>query len=182
MTGSRHCLRAVAGALCAAALVLAAPPLAGAQGPESGAPARQGVPPGSPEGGPGAEGMIPAAPQVINLSLMDALVAVGATDLAGVFSFIPEMQSSMALADYLMHNRKALTKFIKKGEKDLKEVQGINEWDKQVFLFLIGINAQPRLPAGIERIPEKLMKQVNRMGLAQPLPLRIIVERRAANK
>ncbi|HBL18065.1 MAG: hypothetical protein A2X36_08870 [Elusimicrobia bacterium GWA2_69_24] len=119
---------------------------------------------------------------VINLSLVDALVAVDAQDLAGVFSFIPEEQTPMAMADYLMHDHKALKKFVRKGERDLKLSQGINEWDKKVLLFLVGMNSQPLLPLGIARVSPAWRARVNALSLAQALPLNIIVQQRAAGR
>lgn len=121
---------------------------------------------------------LPVQTQIINLSLLEALVAIQATDLAGVFGFIPEDQSAMAMADYLMHNHRALKKFVKKGERDFKEVQGVNDWDKQVLLYLIGINNSVSLPVGVERIPAGLMRRINELGLAPGLPLQIMVQKR----
>ena len=122
--------------------------------------------------------VVPVQSQIINLSLVEALIAVKATDLAGVFGFIPEEQSSMAMADYLMHDHKALKLFVKKAEKDLSVAEGVNEWDKRVLLFLVGIDASGVLPPGIERVPKRWMERINSLSLAQSLPLQVIVQRR----
>lgn len=134
--------------------------------------------------GAAAQPPVPGTAQggVVNLSLVEALVAVDAQDLAGVFSFIPEDQAPMALADYLMHDRKALKRFVRKGEADLKRSQGINEWDKKVLLYLVGMDSQALLPLGIERIPPSWRARVNALSLAPALPLNIIVQQRAAGR
>ena len=125
---------------------------------------------------------VPTQQQIINLSLIEALVAIDATKLSGVFAFVPREQSSMAMADYLMHDRKALKKFVKKGERDFKQVQGINEWDREVYLYLVGINSGRFLPAGVERVPKKWLKRIHRMSLARPLPLQVIAQRRKVSR
>jgi hypothetical protein len=124
-----------------------------------------------------AQGQIPSSPQVINLSLMDTLVAIDAGDMAGVFSFIPEDRTSMAMADYLAHNHRALKKFIKKGERDVKEVQGIDEWDRQVVLYLVGITSSGGLP-GAKPIPAGWVSRINELALVPAVPLQVIVEKR----
>ncbi|MFC1679335.1 hypothetical protein ACFL2T_03910 [Elusimicrobiota bacterium] len=126
---------------------------------------------------------VPAtATRVINLSLLEVLVAIKATDLAGVFNFVAEENTPLAMADYLMHDHRKLKMFIKKQEKDFKEVEGINQWDKRVLLFLVGINGQMRLPSGLKRIPERLMKRVNDSSLKRPLSLQVMVQRRAVKR
>jgi hypothetical protein len=126
-----------------------------------------------------AQPKVPVAPQIINFSLLEALVAVNASNLAGVFGFIPEDHASMAMADYLVHDQKALKLFIKKCEKDLKVAKGINEWDKQVCAYIVGINASGTLPPEVKPIPPKLMSHVNELLLVDALPLQVVVQRRA---
>ncbi len=129
----------------------------------------------------GAQREIPSPPSIIDLNLMEALVVIGRTDLIGIFTFVPSRRAPLAMADFLLRNRKALKKFVKKSERDLKQVQGINEWDRKVFLFLVGISAG-RLPSGIKALPRGWIDRINTLSLAQPLPLSIMVQRRAGGK
>lgn len=124
----------------------------------------------------------PMQPQMISLSLMDALIAVGAQDLAGVFGFIPDANTAPAFADYLLHERGALKKFVKKGKKDLKETGGVNEWDRLVAMYLIQINGSPALPPGIEHLPKKVEYDVSEIVLAQPLTLQEMTARRGMRR
>jgi len=107
---------------------------------------------------------------------VEALVAVEAQDHSGIFSFILEEHAPIAMADYLARNPKRLKKFLKKNERDFKKTQGISEWDKKVFLYLVGINAQNQY--GKKRISEKVMVRVNEISLLPALPLNIMAQRR----
>ena len=129
---------------------------------------------------PGAQGSfpMPQAPQIINLNLLNALIAVDAQDLAGVFGFIPEPSAAPALADYLLHSRSALKRFMKKGEKDLKEVGAISEWDQQVFRYLLAIYSSGALPREMDALPSRWLNRVSALSLAPALPLADITLRR----
>ena len=56
---------------------------------------------------PGQPLPVPQQP-MLDLSLLEALVAVDGKDLAGVFGFVPESAAAPAFADYVMHNGSAL--------------------------------------------------------------------------
>jgi hypothetical protein len=115
--------------------------------------------------------------QVINLSLMEALIAVERADMVGVFSFVPEENSALAMADMLIRERKSMKLFLRKVGKDQKIAGGVSEWDKQVLLYLVGLDADaPAL--GIEPLPAKLQKQVHEFSLVPAYPLQVIVEKR----
>ncbi len=128
-----------------------------------------------------AQREIPSSPTIINLNLMEALVAIDRTDLVGIFTFVPQKRTSLAMADFLLRNRKALRKFVKKAERDLKQVQGINEWDKGVFLYLVGMSSG-RLPSGVKALSRGWTDRINTLSLAQPLPLSIMVQRRSGGR
>lgn len=128
------------------------------------------------------EPRVPSMDQVINLSLVEALVAVGAADLAGVFGFIPEERTAMAMADYLLRDRKGLKRFIKKGQRDLRELGGVNEWDKQVYLFLVGMTSSGALPAGVRPLSAKTINGIQQLGLARPLSLQEMTVARSARR
>lgn len=122
-----------------------------------------------------------APPQIIDLNLVEALVAVRRPELGGIFAFVPAEHAPLALADYLIQDRRALKLFLKKGRKDFEEVQGVNEWDKKVLLYLVGMASGP-LPPGIKPVPKKVVKEIGALSLAQPLPLQIMTQRRAERK
>ena len=120
--------------------------------------------------------------QLINFSLLEALAAVDAQGLAGLFGFIPESQSAPAFADYLLHHRGALKAFIKKGERDVKELQAINEWDQIVCMYVLQIAGGGMLPPGIEKLPEKLEFRVSGLVLAPPISLQEMTARRGGSR
>ena len=117
--------------------------------------------------------------QVIGLSLLEALVAIEHTDLAGIFGFVPEQASSFAMADFLMRDHKSLKLFVKKCEKDSKKANAISIWEKQVLLHLVTIDASGAEAMGMKKIPAGWMDRVNTLSLAEGLPLEIVVQRRA---
>ncbi len=86
---------------------------------------------------------VPRPPQMIDLSCMEALVATGRQELAGVFSFVSEKDGPAAFADLIVHNKKAMTKFIAKVQKDLKVASGISAWDRDALQFAIAIYESP---------------------------------------
>jgi hypothetical protein len=116
--------------------------------------------------------------QIVNLSLVEALSAVEKPELAGIFGFVPEANAPFALADFLMRDRSSLKRFIKKCREDYKVAQGVNAWDKQVLLFLVGLNGSAPM-MGLKPMPESWMDRVNDLALAPGLPLQIIVQRRS---
>lgn len=83
------------------------------------------------------------APGMLNLSCVEALVSIGQPHLAGVFSFVPEKDSSAAFADLLVHDKKALKKYIGKLEKDQKETGGVSAWDHDAVAFALTIYGSP---------------------------------------
>jgi len=119
---------------------------------------------------------VPVQAQVINLSLLEALVAVDAATWRGSSASSPRNATSMAMADYLAHNHKALKKFLKKVERDLKEVQGINDWDRQVILFLVGINGGDILPGSSRS--QRVDEPDPEAGAGEYFPLQVIVQKR----
>jgi hypothetical protein len=128
---------------------------------------------------PAAPSVAGIQPQIIDLSLVEALVAIKHTELAGIFGFVPEPVSALAFADYLMRDLKSLKCFIKKVEKDKKLAEGISIWDKQVLLHLVTIDATGDVMMGVRKVSKELMEKVNTLGLAQDYPLEMIVQRRA---
>ena len=115
--------------------------------------------------------------QMLNLSCMQALVAVDQADLAGVFSFISEKDSPMAFADLLAHNKKALKKFVAKADKDLKAVSGIAAWDHDVFQAMISIYSSP-LGETLDKPDAKVMAHLAELAHSPTLTLDQMTARR----
>lgn len=105
----------------------------------------------------------PHSSQIINLSCVEALVAVDEQRLAGVFSFVNEKDGPAAFADLIAHNRKELKKFVAKVEKDKKVASGISAWDRDALQFALGIYGSP-LGSSLEPLDEKVKSEI--LGLA----------------
>lgn len=122
---------------------------------------------------PRAGTAMPAQQSMINLSLVDALVAVHEEKLAGIFGFVADQNAAPAFADYLFRNPKALKLFLKKGEADLKRIGGVNEWDKQVYLYIVTIQANASLVSDNALSP-KIYDRVTTLSLAPGVSLAAI--------
>ena len=118
-----------------------------------------------------------AAQGVINLSCMEALVAIDEPGLAGVFSFIPEKDSPAAFADLVAHRGKALKKYAAKLEADFKAAGGITPWDHETALFVVALFSGP-LAATLEQPSAKLQAKLAELSLAPALSLEQVAARR----
>ena len=125
-----------------------------------------------------AVGKVLSGGDILNLSLIEALAAIDHADMAGVFAFIPEEQSPMAMADLLLRNHKALRRFIKKAEKDAAKADAISDWDKQVCLYLTGMLSQGQLPPGLKAVSPRWLGRIHELSLKPGLPLQMIVQKR----
>ena len=126
----------------------------------------------------------PAAPPqaLIDLSLVQALVAVDAQDLTGVFGYMPEAAVAPAFADYLNRNVAAFKRFQKMARADIKETGGINAWDRTVFLYLMQLDEAPVLPPGLRRLSKKEEFEVSGFILARPLTFSEMAAARGARR
>lgn len=125
---------------------------------------------------------VPQPTQMMNLNMIEALIAVGAADLAGVFNYIPEAAGPAAFSDYLLHNRKAFKKFIKKGLKDLKDTGGVNGWDRVVYMIILNVNNQPMLPPGVDHLSKQQEQDLSQLVLARALTLQEMNAARASRR
>lgn len=119
-----------------------------------------------------AFGEPPKSMQMINLSCMEALVAIDQADLAGVFSFIQEKDGPAAFADLVVHDKYALKKFLGKVEKDYKLVAGVSSWDHDVIQFALSIYMSPLA----ETLHNPGKKVIARMGELLAAPARTLQE------
>lgn len=124
---------------------------------------------------PGAFAQAPRDAQVLNLSCVEALVSIDQSKLAGVFSFVPEKDAPAAFADLLVHDRKALKKWLKKVQKDNK-IGGVSTWDHEVAVFALQIYASP-IAETIEK-PGELKDELSTLVLAPVLSLEQLTARR----
>lgn len=125
-------------------------------------------------------GAAPSAPGIINMSLMEALVAVKHPELAGVFAYVPEGQSTVAMADFLLRDHDSLKRFLKKVEGEQKRLKLVNGWDKEVCLHIVAATANQTVPPGAEPLTKRLYDRVSLLSLAQGVPLELLIQRRAA--
>ena len=116
-------------------------------------------------------------PQMINLSCVEALVAIGQPELAGVFSYISEKDGPAAFADLLVHNKKAMKKFLAKGEKDLKTAAGISQWDHEAVVAAVSIYGSP-LAQTLEKPASDTLSRLTNLASAPPLTLADLTARR----
>ncbi len=116
-------------------------------------------------------------PQMINLSCLEALVAVGQPNLAGVFSFISEKDGPAAFADLLVHDKKAMKKFLAKAEKDFKSADGISSWDHEAVMAAVSIYGSP-LAETLEKPASGTMSRLVALSAAPSLKLEDLARRR----
>ena len=124
-------------------------------------------------------GAAPSAPGIINMSLMEALVAIEHPELAGVFAYVPDAQTAVATADFLMRDHGSLKRFLKKVEADHRKLKVVNGWDKEVCLHIVAATANHTVPPGAEPLSKRLFDRVSSLSLAQAVPLQVILQRRA---
>ena len=114
---------------------------------------------------------------VLNLSCVDALVAVDRAGLAGVFSFIAEKDSPAAFADLAVHEPKALKKYLAKVEQDLAAAAGITSWDHEAILTVLALLQGP-LAETLRKPSAKVLARLNELSLAPTVTLDIVTARR----
>lgn len=109
----------------------------------------------------------PSMPQgaLLSPTLIQALDAIKARRLLGVFSFVDPSRTNVAFANVLLYDRKALKRFVKFAKKRYKAAGAITYWEKQVLLLLVGLNEQRGLPPGVERLSGGLLEAVSEMAL-----------------
>ena len=124
----------------------------------------------------------PPPQQMLDLSLLEALVSVGASDLGGLFGYMPEQAMAPAFSDYLMHSSSALKRFMKKANRDIKETGGINGWDRQVFMYVMQLNGLPALPPGMRKLSKSVEYDISGFVLARPLSLQQMAAARVGRR
>lgn len=111
---------------------------------------------------------------MIGLSLVEALTAIKAPALAGVFSFVAESDSATAFADYLIRDMKAMKRYTDKLDADQKVAQGLTAWDHEVCANLINFYGS-KAGGMFGRPDEKRMSKINQCVLSRVLELETIV-------
>lgn len=129
-----------------------------------------------------AAAVVPARAQtsadahMLDLSCVEALVAIKESRLAGVFSFVPDKDAPQAFADLLVHDRKALKRYLAKLARDDKQAGGISSWDHQVVGLALQIYASPI--AGTVEKPGSLKGKLEGLSGEPSLSLEQITTRR----
>ena len=123
-------------------------------------------------------GEAPAAGRFIDASLMEALVAVEHPELAGIFAFVPDASAPLAMADFLLRDPDALKRFIKKGERDLREAQVINQWDKEVLLHIVTATASGGNIPGLPPVKKAVIIRLSGLSLANGVPREVMLQHR----
>ena len=119
----------------------------------------------------------PSGAHMLNLSCVEALVSIGQPSLAGVFSFIPEKDAPAAFADLIVHNTKALKKFVAKMERDQKEAGGISTWDHDAVSFAVSVYKSP-LAETLDKPGEGMLKKLEALALAPAMTLQELTAHR----
>ena len=111
--------------------------------------------------------------QVLNLSCMEALVAIGRRELAGIFYFVPEKDAPQAFADFLMHDKKSLKLFVAKVAKDKKAAAGVAAWDRETLTLAIALYESP-LKSTLADPGEKVIVEMRELAAAPVVPLELL--------
>lgn len=114
---------------------------------------------------------------MLNLSCVEALVAIDQANLAGVFSFVSEKDGPLAFADLIVRDKKAMKKFLAKLDKDRKEVQAISTWDREAVIGAVSIYGSP-LAETLEKPASDTMERLNGFVATQAIPLSDLTARR----
>ena len=119
----------------------------------------------------------PQGAHILDLSCVEALVAVDQARLAGVFSFIAEKDAIPAFADLLARDPKALKKFIEKVEHDFKIATGISRWDRDVLAAVMSLYGSP-LGDTFPKPAPKVVSRIAELTQETVVPLEQITARR----
>ena len=125
-----------------------------------------------------APGFAQITAQMINLSCLEALTAVGEPRLTGVFSFIAEKDSEAAFSDLLARDKKMLKKYLAKVEADLKLANAVAEWDSGVLKFTLSLFSSPLGPT-LDNPGKKVLSRMAELAGAPKIPLAELSSRRA---
>lgn len=112
----------------------------------------------------------PSGGGVFNLSCMEALAAVQANWLSGVFTFVPEKDSALAFADMVVRNKAIRRKYVAKLMKDHAVARGITVWDHEVVMHILSIYSSP-LAQLLEKPDPTTFDRLNMLGLAPTMTL-----------
>ncbi|MBI5211537.1 MAG: hypothetical protein HY927_16305 [Elusimicrobia bacterium] len=113
------------------------------------------------EGGGGA---------LMNLSCIEALVAIDADWLAGVFSFVPEKDSPTAFADIIVRNKAAMKRYLGKLSRDYRAAKGISEWDHEVVMKALELYGSP-LAEAVGKPDSSVRERLGTLSLAPTMSL-----------
>jgi len=122
-----------------------------------------------------------ASAQMINLSCLEALTAIGQGRLTGVFSFVAEKDSVAAFSDMIARDKKALKKFVEKVEADKKQAGAISEWDGGVLKFTLSLFDSP-LATTLDNPGKGTLARMAELSQTPMISLSELSSRRAAKR
>jgi hypothetical protein len=118
------------------------------------------------------------AQEMLSGSLIEALAAVGKSELGGVFTYVGDKNAPSAFADLIARDLKAMKRYTNKLSDDRKAAGGLTPWDHQVCATLVNYYAGVPMP-GIKKPDDKRLKALNDCVLSSVVELSVIVERRS---
>jgi hypothetical protein len=128
-------------------------------------------------GAPGVFAQGASDAHMLNLSCVEALVSIGQAHLAGVFSFVPEKDAPAAFADLIVHDKKALKKYLGKLDGDFKQAAGLSNWDHEALIFALSIYASP-MAQTLDKPSGSQMTRMTELGHAPTMTLEQLTARR----
>lgn len=109
-------------------------------------------------------------PGILNLSCVEALAAVDAGWLSGVFAFVPEKDSALAFADMVVRNKTIRRKYVARLLKDHAQAGGITTWDHEVVMQVLGIYSSPMAKV-LEKPDPTTQDRLNTLSMAPTMTL-----------
>ncbi|MHB2025595.1 MAG: hypothetical protein ACYCPQ_02980 [Elusimicrobiota bacterium] len=126
-----------------------------------------------------AQNLPPA--HILDLNCMEALAAAGRPELAGIFAYVPDADTSAAFADLIVHDHAALRRFMIRLEKDAKDVSGISSWDHDAVAYALSIYASPAA-ATVKKPSSADLSRLKALLTAPTMSLEEMTARRALKK
>lgn len=117
------------------------------------------------------------AQEILSGALIEALAAVGKSELGGVFTYVGDKNAPSAFADLIARDLKAMKRYTGKLAADRKVAGGLTSWDHQVCATLVNYYSGAPMP-GIKKPDAKRLKALNDCVLSSVVELEEIVSRR----
>lgn len=117
------------------------------------------------------------AQQMLDLSCVEALASIDEARLAGVFSLIPEKDVTNAFADLIARDPKAMKRYVKKLDADVKQTGGMSEWDHATVVAALSLYGSP-LAQTLPKQKPALVLHLGSLAQAPAMPLQEVTAKR----